>query len=86
MFYITQIAKTLGLAKATIWYIPQKKECTSEFNNIKSHRRPWNTTPGRRETPSQHSGKSKILWGRRAYHGQSLQSRDIFMNVNTEDL
>ena len=33
---------------------------------------------------SQHGDKSRIIRRRSAYHCQSLQSRNIFMDVNTE--
>lgn len=39
-----------------------------------------------KKNPSQHLAKSRTLWRRYKYHCQRLQSRDNFMNVNTEGL
>ena len=41
---IREIAKTLGVAKSTIWYILKKKEHTGELRNTKRPGRPWKTT------------------------------------------
>lgn len=41
---IREIAKTLGAAKSTIWYIFKKKECTGKLSNIKRPGRPRKTT------------------------------------------
>ena len=40
---IREIAKTLGVAKSTVWNILKKKECT-ELSNTKRPRRPQKTT------------------------------------------
>ncbi len=41
---IREIAKTLGVAKTTVWNILKKKERTGEFSNTKRPGRPWKTT------------------------------------------
>ena len=41
---IREIAKTLGVAKSTVWNILKKKECTSELSNTKRPGRPRKTT------------------------------------------
>lgn len=40
---LREIAKTLGVAKSTIWYILKKKECTGELGNVKRPGRPRRT-------------------------------------------
>lgn len=47
---LREIAKTLGVAKSTIWYILKKKECTGELGNVKRPGRP-------RKTPKVDDGK-----------------------------
>lgn len=47
---LREIAKTLGVAKSTIWYILKKKECTGELGNVKRPGRP-------RKTPKEDDGK-----------------------------
>ena len=41
---IREIAKTLGVAKSTVWYILKKKERTGELSNTKRPGRPRKTT------------------------------------------
>ncbi len=41
---IREIAKTLGVAKTTVWNILKKKECTGELSNTKRPGRPQKTT------------------------------------------
>ncbi|TKS81341.1 Transposable element [Collichthys lucidus] len=41
---IREIAKTLGVAKSTVWNILKNKECTGELSNTKRPRRPRKTT------------------------------------------
>ncbi len=41
---IREIAKTLGVAKTTVWNILKKKERTGELSNTKRPGRPWKTT------------------------------------------
>ncbi len=41
---IREIAKTLGVAKTTVWNILKKKECTGELSNTKRPGRPRKTT------------------------------------------
>ena len=41
---IREIAKTLGVAKSTVWNILKKKERTGELSNTKRPGRPWKTT------------------------------------------
>ena len=43
---IREIAKTLGMAKSTVWNILKKKERTGELSNTKRSGRPWKTTVG----------------------------------------
>ena len=64
---IREIAKTLGVAKSTVWNILKKKECTGELSNTKRPGRPQKTTvveelfPWRRKTPSQQLARSRKL-------------------------
>ena len=41
---IREMAKTLGVAKSTVWYILKKKERTGELSNTKRPGRPQKTT------------------------------------------
>ena len=41
---IREIAKSLGVAKSTVWYILKKKERTGELSNTKRPGRPRKTT------------------------------------------
>ena len=41
---IREIAKTLGVAKSTIWHILKKTEHTGEIRNTKRHGRPQKIT------------------------------------------
>ena len=41
---IREIAKTLGVAKSTVWNILKKKERNGELSNTKRRGRPWKTT------------------------------------------
>ena len=79
------MAETLVVAKSTIWYILKKKECPGELIKTKSSVRPQNTYRGRK-TPSQHLARVRKLSGKQAYHCHNVQSRDAFMNLNTECL
>ena len=83
-----EIAKTLGVAKSTVWYILKRKECTGELSNTKRPRRP--------RKPVWWMTEESFPWSRRTLHniwsdpedspgGKSQQLREDFTRVNTED-
>ena len=91
----------IGVARPTIWSILINEECIVELNNISMPGRLQMTTKldGHRirslvknkqtvnkKKPSHHGDRLRTLWRRCAYHCQSLQLRDTFMNVNIEGL
>ncbi len=65
-----EIARTLGVAKSTVWYILGRKECTCELSNIKRPGRPQRLTVeddrrnplhGKGKNVSQHPAKRRTL-------------------------
>ncbi len=89
---IREIAKTLGVAKTTVWNILKKKECTGELSNTKRPGRPRKKTmvDDRRilslvkKTPFTTVGQIKNTLQEVGVCVQSQQSREDFTRVNTE--
>ncbi len=89
---IREIAKTLGVAKTTVWNILKKKERTGELSNTKRPGRPRKTTvvDDRRilslvkKTPFTTVGQIKNTLQEVGVCVSSQQSREDFTRVNTE--
>ena len=89
---IREIAKTLVVAKSTVWNILKKKERTGELSNTKRPGRPRKTTvvDDRRilslakKNPFTTVGQIKNTLQEVGVCGQSQQSREDFTSVNTE--
>ena len=85
-------AKTLGVAKSTVWYILKKRERTGELSNTKRPGRPQKTSVVDdrpilsliKKNPSQQLARSRKLSRRKVYLCPSQQLREDFTRGNTE--